>query len=179
MVSFLDVTLHFLISNIDYRKGTIRMCRAWICPWFCCDWTWRDLGWKPRVDCSYVNVYLVTLTLSSESKWWPAGDCIAFEGWNPDDLLTFIAEFPTVTLYLCMPLLPGCTSNQPALRVQLIQIDHFLTQPGPLDNSSLPRVPVIRIYGPSSLGKKACLHVHQVYPYFYIEYHGDLNTHYG
>ncbi|RDB28579.1 DNA polymerase zeta catalytic subunit [Hypsizygus marmoreus] len=66
--------------------------------------------------------------------------------------------------------------RQPSLRVQINQIDYALVPPGPLDNSSLPRVPVIRIYGPSSVGKKTCLHVHQVYPYFYVEYNGKLTA---
>ncbi|KAF5370238.1 hypothetical protein D9615_010070 [Tricholomella constricta] len=68
------------------------------------------------------------------------------------------------------------SSKQPSLRVQITQIDHTLIQPGSLDNSSLPRVPVIRIYGTSSIGKTTCLHVHQVYPYFFIEYNGTLNA---
>jgi DNA polymerase zeta len=70
-------------------------------------------------------------------------------------------------------------SQKPALRVQINQIDHTLIQPGPLDNSSLPRVPVIRIFGVSSLGKKTCLHVHQVYPYFFVEYKGQLDATHG
>ncbi|KAK7058956.1 DNA polymerase zeta [Paramarasmius palmivorus] len=57
-------------------------------------------------------------------------------------------------------------------RVQINQIDYYLAPPGPLDKSSLPLAPVLRIYGPSSDGRKACLHVHQVYPYFYVEYPG-------
>lgn len=69
--------------------------------------------------------------------------------------------------------------KQASLRVQITQIDHTLIQPGPLDNSSFPRVPVIRIYGASSAGKKACLHVHQVYPYFFVEYSGTLTFNYG
>ena len=69
--------------------------------------------------------------------------------------------------------------QNPALRVQINQIDHTLIQPGSLDNSSLPRVPVIRIFGTSSLGKKTCLHVHQVYPYFFVEYTGTLDVHHG
>ena len=67
------------------------------------------------------------------------------------------------------------SSQEPALRVQINQIDHTLVPPGPLDNSSLPRVPVLRIYGASSTGQKACVHVHQVYPYFFVEYNGKLN----
>uniref|UniRef100_A0A0W0G3I5 DNA polymerase n=1 Tax=Moniliophthora roreri TaxID=221103 RepID=A0A0W0G3I5_MONRR len=59
-------------------------------------------------------------------------------------------------------------------QVQINQIDHYLAPPGPLDNSSLPLVPVLRIYGPSSDDRKVCLHVHQVYPYFYVEYTGSL-----
>ena len=73
----------------------------------------------------------------------------------------------------------SCSSPTPALRVQITQIDHCLIQPGSLDHSSLPRVPVIRIFGASSLGKSACLHIHQVYPYFFIEYTGKLNANYG
>jgi hypothetical protein len=57
-----------------------------------------------------------------------------------------------------------------SLRVQINQIDYTLAQPGPFDNSALPKVPIIRVYGPTSLGKKACVHIHQVYPYFFVEY---------
>ncbi|KAI6133072.1 hypothetical protein EDD16DRAFT_1529837 [Pisolithus croceorrhizus] len=59
--------------------------------------------------------------------------------------------------------------------VHINQIDYTLCPPGPLDNSALPRVPVIRIYGASSVGEKACVHIHQVYPYFFIEYNGEMN----
>ncbi|GJJ09693.1 hypothetical protein Clacol_003917 [Clathrus columnatus] len=61
------------------------------------------------------------------------------------------------------------------MRVRLDNIDHTLVQPGPLDHSELSRVPVIRVFGPSSLGLRCCLHIHQVYPYFYIDYLGSLN----
>ena len=61
------------------------------------------------------------------------------------------------------------------MRVRLDNIDHALARPGLLDESTLPKVPVIRIYGLSSTGQRACLHVHQVYPYFFVNYHGSLN----
>ncbi|TBU65073.1 hypothetical protein BD310DRAFT_944016 [Dichomitus squalens] len=67
------------------------------------------------------------------------------------------------------------SSQTPTLRVRINQIDYAMSAPGPLDNSSLYRVPVIRIYGDSSIGLKACLHVHQVYPYFFVEYLGKMN----
>ena len=69
--------------------------------------------------------------------------------------------------------------QEPTLSVQINQIDHTLAPPGPLDNSSLPRVPIIRIYGASSTGQKACVHVHQVYPYFFVEYSGQMNPESG
>ena len=62
------------------------------------------------------------------------------------------------------------SSQSPSLRVRINQIDYVVAPPGPLDNSSLYRVPVIRIYGDSSLGLKTCVHIHQVYPYFFVEY---------
>jgi len=64
----------------------------------------------------------------------------------------------------------------PSLQVQINQIDHVLVPPGPLDNSSLRQVPVIRVFGPSSTGKRACVHIHQVYPYFFVDYLGELDA---
>ncbi|KAJ7092735.1 hypothetical protein C8R44DRAFT_646516 [Mycena epipterygia] len=62
----------------------------------------------------------------------------------------------------------------PVLKVQINQVDHCLAPPGQLDNSDLPAVPVIRIYGSSSTGKKCCVHVHQVFPYIFVEYIGKM-----
>ncbi|KAF8526430.1 hypothetical protein JB92DRAFT_1113358 [Gautieria morchelliformis] len=61
------------------------------------------------------------------------------------------------------------------MRVRLDNIDYALARPGPLDDSTLPKVPVIRIYGILSGGQHACLHVHQVYPYFFVDYYESLN----
>ena len=66
-----------------------------------------------------------------------------------------------------------------SLSVLINQIDHISSPPGPLDNTSLHRVPVIRIYGASSAGDKACVHVHQVYPYFFVEYAGNMTPDHG
>lgn len=62
------------------------------------------------------------------------------------------------------------------LRVFINQIDHVMIPPGSLDHSTLPQVPLLRIFGPSSRGKNACVHVHQVYPYFLVEYQEKLDT---
>ncbi|KAI9063064.1 hypothetical protein FKP32DRAFT_1593035 [Trametes sanguinea] len=66
-------------------------------------------------------------------------------------------------------------SQPPSLRVKINQIDFTVAPPGLLDNSSLHRVPVIRIYGDSSVGLKTCVHIHQVYPYFFVEYLGKMH----
>ena len=65
--------------------------------------------------------------------------------------------------------------KEPQLRVQINQIDYTLEPSGELDSAeSHSRVPVIRIYGASSFGETACVHVHQVYPYFFVEYLDEL-----
>lgn len=69
--------------------------------------------------------------------------------------------------------------KEPNLRVRINQIDWTVEPAGPLDNTALSKVPVIRIYGESSVGKKACLHVHQVYPYFFVEYLGQMDPNDG
>jgi DNA polymerase zeta len=77
--------------------------------------------------------------------------------------------------------LSRASSVSPEIRVRINVIDHVMTEPGPLDDpgnaQGIParRVPVLRIFGDSSLGQKACVHIHQVWPYFYVEYPGPLN----
>lgn len=62
------------------------------------------------------------------------------------------------------------------LKVRIYDIDWTLAAPGPLDNSTLRKVPVLRVFGDSSAGLKTCVHVHQVYPYFYVEYPGQVDA---
>lgn len=66
-------------------------------------------------------------------------------------------------------------TQSPTIRVRINQIDSTVSKAGPLDDPVLARAPILRIYGKSSLGKKVCLHVHQVYPYFFIEYIGKTD----
>ncbi|KAF7306933.1 DNA polymerase [Mycena indigotica] len=63
------------------------------------------------------------------------------------------------------------------MQVQINNIDHYLAPPSALDDAdNFSAVPVIRIFGPSSLGQKCCVHIHQVYPYFYVEYIDSLKS---
>ncbi|KAG8828876.1 DNA polymerase zeta [Serendipita sp. 401] len=72
-------------------------------------------------------------------------------------------------------------SQEAELRVRINVIDHIMAEPGPLDDpgnaQGIParRVPVIRIFGDTPTGEKACAHVHQVFPYFYIAYEDSLD----
>jgi DNA polymerase zeta len=70
-------------------------------------------------------------------------------------------------------------NQEPTLRVRINQIDFTVNRAGTLDHTSLAHAPVIRIYGDSWDGKKTCLHVHQVYPYIFIEYSEKLSPESG
>ena len=62
------------------------------------------------------------------------------------------------------------------ISVRLNNIDYVVASTGPMDDpGELERVPVLRTYGTSSTAAKAGVHIHQVYPYFYIEYAGSLD----
>lgn len=69
-----------------------------------------------------------------------------------------------------------------ALDLFITNVEYTVQDSGPFDtyrsafgiNGCLPRVPVIRAYGATRHGQRCCLHVHNVFPYLYIEYHGSL-----
>ncbi|ORX94591.1 ribonuclease H-like protein, partial [Basidiobolus meristosporus CBS 931.73] len=73
-------------------------------------------------------------------------------------------------------------SRIPIFSCRIVNIDFELVRPGPYDiqrtnvhpDISLEKVPVIRIFGSTENGHKTCIHIHQAFPYFYIEYKGDL-----
>ncbi|XP_047022064.1 DNA polymerase zeta catalytic subunit isoform X1 [Helicoverpa zea] len=64
----------------------------------------------------------------------------------------------------------------PEFSVRIVVCDHYLTKPTPgidviysdFRGSDIKQVPVLRIFGPTPDGHKACLHIHGVFPYFYI-----------
>ncbi|TFK30449.1 hypothetical protein FA15DRAFT_607802 [Coprinopsis marcescibilis] len=67
------------------------------------------------------------------------------------------------------------THPKTRLRVAINNIDYSFSSSGPLDKSELPKSPVLRVYGNSSVGTKTCVHIHQVFPYFYLDYLGSLH----
>lgn len=69
-------------------------------------------------------------------------------------------------------------STQTALRYRMIHVDHYMSKPIlPFDdlrseiipNRPVYKVPVLRIFGADSDGRKICLHVHGFYPYVAIQ----------
>lgn len=57
------------------------------------------------------------------------------------------------------------------LSIQVNNLDTYQARPSNLDViSDVPSVPVIRVFGTTTTGHTATIHVHGVYPYFYIEY---------
>ncbi|QRV90977.1 DNA polymerase family B [Ceratobasidium sp. AG-Ba] len=47
------------------------------------------------------------------------------------------------------------------LQLRITNIDWSLVRAGPLDNTRFARCPVIRVFGATSTGDKACVHIHQ------------------
>ena len=67
--------------------------------------------------------------------------------------------------------------NPAFISIQLVTMDHYMTDPissdlDPVYSSfrSLPvkKVPVLRVFGPTSNGQKACLHIHGILPYMFV-----------
>ncbi|KAK9818869.1 hypothetical protein WJX74_003598 [Apatococcus lobatus] len=66
--------------------------------------------------------------------------------------------------------------------LRLVTIDHYLAKPDPandvtycqLAGGAIEQVPVVRIFGSTPAGQKVCLHLHKVFPYFFVPYDDDL-----
>ncbi|KAI8846694.1 hypothetical protein BC829DRAFT_445128 [Chytridium lagenaria] len=81
-------------------------------------------------------------------------------------------------------------SVEPVVSVRIAAIDFYMAQPNPhldrmrklsskegqtgKERETYFLVPTIRIFGSTRHGQKACLHVHQVFPYLYIPYDGSM-----
>jgi len=69
-------------------------------------------------------------------------------------------------------------------RMRLNCIDHYQAVPSRFDPQifrgdgtrpeSLPKIPVIRVFGATETGQKVCAHIHGALPYVFIEYRGEL-----
>ncbi|KAF9292312.1 DNA polymerase zeta [Mortierella alpina] len=79
---------------------------------------------------------------------------------------------------------PAAVPSRPVrFKIRIADIDFAMMPPGPLDMDNcqfLPphipilKVPVIRIYGANEVGQKCCVHIHQVFPHFFVPYDGSL-----
>jgi DNA polymerase zeta len=70
-------------------------------------------------------------------------------------------------------------------KIRLNCIDHYQATPTDFDpplptcsatweSHLAPTVPVIRVFGATENGQKACAHIHGAFPYLYIDYDGIL-----
>jgi DNA polymerase zeta len=76
------------------------------------------------------------------------------------------------------------SSRNAIISLQVNNVDSYQNPPLRFDKSvyadvrstiNLPQVPVIRMFGTTRDGYNAMVHVHGVFPYFYIRYKGGLN----
>ncbi|GLC55950.1 hypothetical protein PLESTB_001048200, partial [Pleodorina starrii] len=66
--------------------------------------------------------------------------------------------------------------------IRIVSIDYYMAPPIPhidycfssLEGTTVDLVPVIRIFGATPAGQKACLHVHRAFPYFYVPYDDSM-----
>ena len=134
------------------------------------------------VRCGKCRVLSRVMRVCDARVWLPENLRLSFSSYNsflrPSGLSLW---HPSEEVFNCLYaiLFSVMVPQEPTLRVRINQIDYTVVQPGALDNSVLPKVPVIRIYGGFSKGTKTCVHIHQVYPYFFVEYTGKITPSIG
>ncbi|KAJ3150701.1 DNA polymerase zeta [Geranomyces michiganensis] len=77
---------------------------------------------------------------------------------------------------------PPAALPTPFISIRIVSMDHYMAYPNRLlDHTATQfsqpshatfRVPVVRIFGVTPHGQKACVHLHNAYRYFYIPYTG-------
>lgn len=70
------------------------------------------------------------------------------------------------------------TPRLPSMRVSINYIDSSIEKSGSLDvehHGSTRKVPNIRVFGRTEDGDSVCVNIHQVYPYIYVNYSGDMD----
>ncbi|CAG0890797.1 unnamed protein product, partial [Darwinula stevensoni] len=69
------------------------------------------------------------------------------------------------------------------LSVRIVVVNYHMTTPtlnldptySSFRGSGIHKVPVIRIFGSTPNGQKTCLHIHGIFPYFYVPYDGSIS----
>uniref|UniRef100_A0A182JQT8 Uncharacterized protein n=1 Tax=Anopheles christyi TaxID=43041 RepID=A0A182JQT8_9DIPT len=70
--------------------------------------------------------------------------------------------------------------NQTLIRI--VSVDHYMSKPdqqfdtcySEFRGSEVKQVPVIRLFGSNPEGTHSCVHIHGVFPYFYVPYDGSV-----
>ena len=60
--------------------------------------------------------------------------------------------------------------------MRIVNVDNYLAKPRPefdiaysnFTGTAINRVPIVRIFGATPAGQKACLHLHKTFPYFFL-----------
>uniref|UniRef100_A0A182M9W4 Uncharacterized protein n=1 Tax=Anopheles culicifacies TaxID=139723 RepID=A0A182M9W4_9DIPT len=68
------------------------------------------------------------------------------------------------------------------MSIRIVSVDHYMSKPDPqfdacyseFRGSEIKQVPVIRLFGSTSEGTHSCVHIHGVFPYFYIPFDGSV-----
>ena len=68
------------------------------------------------------------------------------------------------------------------MQASVVQVDYCLVKPvegldvmfSPLTGAAVERVPVVRVFGATPGGQRACVHLHKALPYIYVPYFPDL-----
>eukprot|EP00741_Cyanophora_paradoxa_P018140 tig00021038_g17514.t1 len=71
-----------------------------------------------------------------------------------------------------------------AFSIRIVNADFYMAPPiaradpmrSPLTGAVVREVPVVRVFGSTPAGQKACLHLHRAFPYFFVPYPEDLGT---
>uniref|UniRef100_A0A182NQU4 Uncharacterized protein n=1 Tax=Anopheles dirus TaxID=7168 RepID=A0A182NQU4_9DIPT len=64
------------------------------------------------------------------------------------------------------------------ISIRIVSVDYYMSKPDPqfdacyseFRGSEVKQVPVIRLFGSSAEGTHSCVHIHGVFPYFYVPY---------
>lgn len=73
------------------------------------------------------------------------------------------------------------STDQGVIHIQINNVDSYQHAPTPFDRTRNPTtdeqlfsVPIVRVFGSTSTGQNVMVHIHGIYPYFFIEYKGSL-----